>query len=141
MLGQPLRRPQVDHAEPARVDEPQERAVVEGEGEVLVRAAGLAVEHQPAGHAKMQEQDRAVVEKTLDVLGPAGEAEDGSALDALAQAIGQREADVGATLDQASHPPAGQARRQGPHGGLDLRQFRHRGAPAERAVAGIRPAA
>ena len=109
------------------------RAVVEGEGEVLVRAAGLAVEHQPAGHAQMQQQDRAVVEEALDVLGPPGEAQHGPALEARAQAVGQGEADVGAALDETGHAPAGQACRQGAHGGLDLGQLRHACRPRRTA--------
>src|SRR5690606_13972280 len=83
MRLQPRARGEVEHAEAARIDKAQAAAVVEMEGQMLVRAGRRPVEHQAAGHAEVQHERVAVVQVAEDVFGAAREALDAAADQAL----------------------------------------------------------
>ncbi len=77
-------------------------AVVEVEGQVLVRPGGRPVEQQPARHAEMEQQRLAVVEHQLDEFRPPGEALQPASRQPRGRCSRQGEAEVGAALRSTS---------------------------------------
>ena len=120
MNGQLGCGPEIEHPETPRVDESQHAAVIEMEGQMLMRRRRLTTQEQSAGHSQMKEHGGAMVEMNENIFRPPPEAVDTAPFETLHEPFGQGKAEIATTLLDLGEDAPGDSRAQGTHGGLDL---------------------
>ncbi len=118
-------RDQEQEAEAPRIDEPQDRAALAEEGEMLVPAPWRTVEEQPPRHPEMEQQAIRIVEVDEDVFRASREIDHPPSVHLPFQVRRQGRPQPFDTPLQPQDAATAQPRGQGPHGGLDFGKFGH----------------
>ena len=117
----------IEQAEAAGIVEAHDRAVVEGQDDVVVARLRLPriAGGDPARHAEMEQQQAVGVELDQDVFAAARERADPGPVEPLGQRRRKRPAQIGPAQLGAHDPAAAHFQRQAAPDGLDFGQFGH----------------